>query len=131
MHKAKERLARMERRHLIAACVVVVLVAAAIVATTIILVANTQKPVPHTTADFSVSGVMTCLPHKNTNGPQTLECAYGLHTDDDRYYGLQYSPFPNDTQIGDHVNVKGTLTTGGDSIYNIVGTIKVHSITKR
>jgi hypothetical protein len=130
MHKAKERLARMERRHLIAACIIVVLVATVIVATTIILVANTQKQ-PESQSGFSVSGEIVCLPHKNADGPQTLECSYGLRTDDNRYYALQYQPFPTDLQIGDRVSVNGTLTTGGHTVYNIVGTIKADVIAPR
>lgn len=127
MRKAKERIAGMERRHLVAACVVVVLLAAAVVATTIALVANTQKPA--TGGTVSLSGKMVCLPHKNTDGPQTLECAYGLQTDDNRYYGLQYSPFPSNVNVGDRVQVKGTLEPAGDSNYAITGTIKVDTIS--
>ena len=131
MHKAKERLAKMERRHLVAACIVVVLLAAAIVAITIALVANTQKQTPTVTQNFSVSGEMVCLPHKDTTGPQTLECAYGLITDDDRYYALQFGDLLTlDVQMGQRVHVKGTLTTGGDSKYNIVGTVTIESLTK-
>lgn len=131
MHKAKERLAKMERRHLVAACVVVVIVAAVIVAVTVALVARMQKQTPSTTANFSVSGEMVCLPHKDTSGPQTLECAYGLRADDDRYYALQFDSLPmQDAQTGQRVHAKGSLTTGGDSKYNIVGTIKLESLTK-
>lgn len=126
MHKAKERLARIERRHLIAACVIVIVIAAGIVATTIALVARTQDtPQATDNGSFSVSGEMVCLPHKNSGDVQTLECAYGLRTDDNRHYGLQYEPFPNDIQIGQRVSVQGVLTTANDSKYDIVGTIKV------
>jgi len=131
MHKAKERLAKIERRHLVAACVVVVLLAAAVVAITAALVARTQKQTPATTANFSVSGEMICLPHKDTSGPQTLECAYGLQADDDRNYGLQFGSYAiSDIQTGQRVHVKGALVTGDDSQYNIVGTIKIESLTK-
>jgi len=135
MHKAKERLAKMERRHLIAACVVVVVLAAAVIAITVVLVANTQKQTPPISADFSVSGQMVCLPHKDTSGPQTLECAYGLRADDDRNYALQLGTYPaSEVRVGQRAHVKGALTTGADSYgsgrYNIVGTIKVESLTK-
>jgi hypothetical protein len=130
MHKVKKRFARIERRHLIAACLVVVALAAAIVAITITLVAHTQNnPATPQNARFSVSGEMVCLPHKGGD-VHTMECAYGLRTDDNRYYALQYEPFPNDIQIGQRVNVTGTLTTDDDSKYDTVGTIKVTDFTQ-
>jgi hypothetical protein len=132
MHKAKERFARIEQRHLIAACVIVIAIAAGIVATTIALVANTQNTPPTTDGGvFSVSGEMVCLPHKGNGDVQTMECAYGLRTDDNRHYGLQYDPFPHDEiKIGQRVSVRGALTTANDSKYDIVGTIKVTEFTQ-
>lgn len=131
MHKAKERLANMERRHLLAACVVVVLIAASIVAITITLVANTQNPPASLQGgSLRVSGEMVCLPHKGNGDIHTMECAYGLRTDDNRYYGLQYEPFPNDIQIGQRVSVKGTISAAGDSPCDIVGTIAVSELTQ-
>jgi hypothetical protein len=131
MHKAKERLAKMERRHLIAACIVVVTLATAIVAITVILMARDPKQPSQVTPQFSVSGEIVCLPHKDREGPQTLECAYGLRADDNRHYGLQIEPFPYDTKVGARVTVKGTLTTGNEGIYDIVGTIKADTFTER
>lgn len=127
MHRVKERLAKMERRHIFAAGLVVVLFAVAIVAVTVTLVAYLQKPADVSTTNFHVSGEIVCLPHKQTGSPHTLECAYGLRTDDNRHYALEYSPFPNEYNMGDRVRVTGLLTTGGDSVYAIDGTIKVAS----
>jgi hypothetical protein len=39
----------------------------------------------------TLSGFETCLPHKDTSGPQTLECALGIKTDDGTYYALDFS----------------------------------------
>ncbi len=36
----------------------------------------------------TLTGVQTCLPHKDTEGPQTLECAIGMKTDTGEYYVL-------------------------------------------
>jgi len=126
MHKKiQQRLKSMERRHLIAACVAVVVLAAGIVAATVLLVNRPQSPNNSATEDFSISGELACLPHKDTSGPQTLECAYGLRTDDNRYYALQFNPYPIEAEFGSRAKIRGTLTTGGDSIYRIEGTISV------
>ena len=124
MHKARERLAKMERRHLLAACIVVVLLAAAVVAATIALVASTQKP---TTTTVTMSGAVACLPHKGDT--HTLECALGLHTDDGRYYALERT-LPGTLNTGQRIQVKGTLTTGENSTYDTAGRIAVSELTQ-
>lgn len=76
-------------------------------------------------------GTLVCLPHKDTRGPQTLECAYGLRTNDGKYHGLK-----DDGQlvfglsINDEVQVTGTITENTSSIYNIVDTVQVETITQ-
>jgi hypothetical protein len=39
----------------------------------------------------TLSGEVVCLPHRDTEGPQTLECVMGLQTDTDEYYALDFS----------------------------------------
>jgi len=39
----------------------------------------------------TLTGTQVCLPHKNTSGPQTLECAIGMKTDSGEYYALDFS----------------------------------------
>lgn len=62
-------------------------------------VANTcqlnEKPLPEDNEEIvipnntiTITGTFTCLPHKNTSGPQTMECAFGLKADDGHYYAL-------------------------------------------
>src|SRR5690349_560866 len=51
-----------------------------------------------------IEGVIVCLPHKDTSGPQTMECANGLQTEDDVYYALR------DTTSDD--SLLGSLQTG-------------------
>lgn len=36
----------------------------------------------------TLTGEVVCLPHKDRDGPQTMECAYGLRTDVGEYYAL-------------------------------------------
>lgn len=80
-------------------------------------------------------GVVTCLPHRNTTGPTTMECAYGLKTDSGEYYGLDASALPTDKQggydVGQQVSFEGVLVPQADipklfwSTYNIVGLMQV------
>ncbi|HVI69572.1 MAG TPA: hypothetical protein VM581_03880 [Magnetospirillaceae bacterium] len=116
---------RSKRTTLLIACATIALLATAVIVMVIMMAARTQAPSGD--VQTTVAGEFVCLPHKNTDGPQTLECAYGIRTDDNRYYALQFTPFPTDIATGKRAEVTGTLTTGSDSIYNIVGTIKVES----
>lgn len=59
-------------------------------------------------------GTYLCLPHKNSEGPQTLECALGLKADDGLYYALDLSAFTGLAQdvgvgTGTRVRVGGIL----------------------
>ena len=79
----------------------------------------------------SVSGTLACLPHKNTSGPQTTECAIGLRTDDGRYYGLQeLSTKDSQTSFNTRVYVSGvSQPPTADTKYDVVGTIKVSTFS--
>ncbi len=64
--------------------------------------------------EIVVHGEMVCLPHKNTDGPQTLECAFGLKGTNGHYYALRdsdptYKNISN-VQMGIEVEVTGTFT---------------------
>ena len=50
-------------------------------------------------APTTLAGVATCLPHRDTEGPQTLECALGLRTDDGIYYALDLAALPDEERI--------------------------------
>lgn len=82
----------------------------------------------------TLSGIQTCLPHKNTDGPQTLECAFGLKTDAGDYYALDFSMMsePNpDIQSGKRFTANGLITPienlSSDhwKIYNVKGIFSV------
>lgn len=60
----------------------------------------------------SLSGTYVCLPHRNQNGPQTLECAFGLKTDTGEYYAIDFSAMsqtPPSVATGDTISANGLL----------------------
>ncbi len=85
----------------------------------------------------SLEGVSVCLPHVKSGGPQTLECAYGLRTDNGFNYALDTSKAPLDNESGPGTNkrikIEGTLVTieaiSNDywRKYDIKGIIQVNS----
>ena len=80
----------------------------------------------------SVRGEMTCLPHKDTSGPQTMECAFGLKVSEEEYYSLQdttsdYTLLGN-TPFNTPVLVTGQIEMKEDPIYKSSGVIKVSKI---
>lgn len=61
----------------------------------------------------SLSGEVVCLPHRDTSGPTTMECAYGLKTEVGEYYALdlvlmsqQHAPL----ETGEHITANGLIT---------------------
>jgi hypothetical protein len=75
---------------------------------------------------------MICLPHKNSSGPQTMECAFGLKGDDGKNYGLTD---PNWKYLmgvggGSEVQITGKLTKKEDTKYDSVGVIEIESLVK-
>lgn len=81
--------------------------------------------------DIDLIGEVVCLPHKDKEGPQTLECAIGLKSNN-LYYGLSdpNSFFFSELQGGNQVNIKGKFTPSTDQNekYDIVGTIVVDDV---
>lgn len=84
-----------------------------------------------TTQQVTLKGVSVCLPHRDTSGPTTMECAIGIKTVDGNYYALDtaggaYKDLP--TNIA--VVVKGEFTpiemisSNIGKIYNIKGIIR-------
>lgn len=82
----------------------------------------------------TLKGEMVCLPHKNTEGPQTLECAYGLLDESGTYFALQDTSmdYSNITKVamGDIVRVTGVKISQPSSNYQSNELIKVQSIDK-
>ncbi len=77
---------------------------------------------------ISAIGYWECLPHKDTSGPQTMECALGIAIDQsDGHYAIStalMSMYPVDYQTGSRVRVTGNLLPPEpNSIYTTDGTI--------
>ncbi len=92
--------------------------------------------IPHRS---EVVGVWECLPHINTNGPQTLECAFGIKTDTGLHYAVNTSlleTYPVDFPAGTRVKAEGVLVPADQlssntwQKYPIEGIISVTSIQK-
>jgi len=80
----------------------------------------------------TITGVVVCLPHKDTSGPQTLECAFGIKDKTGIYYGLrdENHRFMASIQTGKTVTVTGILRTDPKTIYDIKGIIEIQSLTE-
>jgi hypothetical protein len=79
-----------------------------------------------------IEGMLVCLPHRDTSGPQTLECAFGLKDDQGRYFALRDSDpgYGNISGAGTdaRVAVEGIFAPGEDDKYQSVGVIEVTSL---
>jgi hypothetical protein len=61
----------------------------------------------------TLTGIQICLPHKDTSGPQTLECALGIETDENEYYALDFnlmSQMPTGISHGERFTASGVIT---------------------
>jgi len=81
--------------------------------------------------DITIKGEVICLPHRNANGPQTMECAFGLKGDDGNNYGLSDLGYRYmmSMQTGKKAQIKGKLMKSQDQKYNSIGTISIESIS--
>lgn len=84
-----------------------------------------------------LTGEVVCLPHKNTSGPQTLECAIGLQTADGNYYALDtnmISQNPPTFTTGNVIQATGYVTpiellsTDHFMKYNVKGVFSVETL---
>ncbi len=89
----------------------------------------------------SLEGTYVCLPHRDTGGPQTLECALGLRTDDGSHYavvgsGASAESASATTPTGARVRVTGSVVPVEASSnsewqrYAIVGVINAASLER-
>lgn len=81
---------------------------------------------------IKTTGTLVCLPHWDTTGPQTMECAYGLLSDSGHYYIVR-EPAEAEVSIGlipvdEHVEIEGTYLPGSHPRYQSIGTIEVESV---
>ena len=88
----------------------------------------------------SMEGVWECLPHANTSGPQTDECALGILKDGTSlHYAVDTNLLesqPVNFAGGDHVRAEGVLTPANQlstnqwQKYNMAGILSVTSISQ-
>lgn len=61
----------------------------------------------------TLSGEVVCLPHADTSGPTTLECALGLRTDVGEYYALDFATMSQEQpapETGTRLSANGLIT---------------------
>ncbi|HRH26329.1 MAG TPA: hypothetical protein PLF31_02570 [Candidatus Paceibacterota bacterium] len=96
---------------------------------------HTQNEEPQALPDngpISVKGIITCLPHRESAGEQTLECAFGLQDYGGRFYALRdtdptyknITAFPGEAPV----LVSGTFTAETHEKYQGIGRIDVTSV---
>jgi hypothetical protein len=86
----------------------------------------------------TIIGYWECLPHKDTTGPQTLECAFGIAVDQsDGHYAIDtrlMAMYPVDFPTGTKVRVTGVVTPANQlssvQKYDIDGIISATTIEK-
>lgn len=88
----------------------------------------------------SMAGTAVCLPHRDTTGPVTMECAFGFKDQSGQYFALDTSALDKNAfeiaNTGDAIGVNGTLvpieqiSSSQWQTYDIVGIIRVTSLTK-
>ncbi|MFA6315566.1 MAG: hypothetical protein WC648_04340 [Candidatus Paceibacterota bacterium] len=92
--------------------------------------------VPMMVGTTTVSGQFTCLPHKDTSGPQTEECAFGLRDNSGKHYALDLSgvdvsafDFPMDRPYevtGSFVPIE-VISSDMWRLYDVIGILRVSS----
>lgn len=93
---------------------------------------------PDTPYEATFSGTTTCLPHRDTSGPTTMECALGLKTDEGFHIGLDMSAVQMEAgsglDTGEDVTVSGLyvpveqMSGTMGQIYDIRGVMRVSSV---
>ncbi|MDO8610898.1 MAG: hypothetical protein Q7R95_10235 [bacterium] len=94
----------------------------------------TQPTTIPPTGNIVIQGTILCLPHKNTFGPQTKECAYGLKDDSGRYFSLNDASHVYKNILGIPMNVRieveGVFELRSISNYLDIGVIQVSRVKK-
>jgi hypothetical protein len=84
-----------------------------------------------------LSGTYVCLPHLDTSGPQTEECAFGLEGDDGNYYAVNFGASADSMaqfQSGAHIRAEGfvvakeALSASQWQQYNMKGIFTITAI---
>lgn len=93
---------------------------------------QTEQPTIPSNGEITLQGKVVCLPHKDTSGPQTLECAFGFQDTNGNYYALKdtdptYSNVSN-VPMDIEVEIHGQFTRQDDDRYASVGVISLDDV---
>jgi hypothetical protein len=83
--------------------------------------------------NITVTGEYTCLPHANTDGPQTLECALGIKSENGEYFGLDDPEMKYITKLatGKKITVTGMFRKNAENNkYANTGTIEIQTLVE-
>lgn len=75
-----------------------------------LVVSAPSAPLDPTPQQVTLSGTYECLPHADTTGPQTEECAFGLRTDAGEHYAVNFGQSADAMQqfmAGAHITAEG------------------------
>lgn len=108
--------------------------------TTAPIATASTSPVIDVNENIELFGTQVCLPHKDTTGPQTEECAIGLKAEDGYIYGLDTSALQPDA-IGElyggaRVRIVGyyvpaeALSTNQYQKYTMRGIVRVNIVER-
>ncbi len=88
----------------------------------------------------TITGTTECLPHRDTTGPQTMECAFGLKADDGKHYALDLMLLATSELMNQPTNERVTLeglytpieelSTDHWQRYNVEGILTVTSVSR-
>jgi len=82
----------------------------------------------------TVTGTPVCLPAKDTNGPQTLQCAMGIQGNDGFYYALKDNTpdytYLSKIQNGKTATVSGAFSLSDQTRYQSEGTITITGVSQ-
>ena len=96
-----------------------------------------DMPLDPTPQNMTISGTYVCLPHLDTTGPQTQECAFGLQADSGEYYAVNFGQSADAMEqfrSGAHITAEGfiiikeALSTDQWNKYNMKGMFTVTRI---
>jgi hypothetical protein len=71
------------------------------------------EPAEITSYRGTLTGEVVCLPHADTSGPTTLECATGLRTETGEYYALDLAVMSQQAdplETGEKIRANGLIT---------------------
>lgn len=97
----------------IVAAIIIVLIAGFFALNAYIYNEKQGDPSDVTSYRGTLSGEVVCLPHADTDGPQTMECAYGLKTESGEYYALDLTTMSQEhapLETGERISANGLIT---------------------